>query len=315
MSCRLKDYHKEGVPLNKSMEIISGLLDKKKAIVENVLRDFSSLNLISRNLESLGFLRYTHPPAAPEVTLRGGTLVFSRRPYLFSKLKQGSVPIKMGRFVLLKAIRDSDWECFKEFYSARFVGISLKHKTEKAIREVIRKRYYPQFSQMNFYHWYRLHVSFVEETGAKKVMEGNGNFEEGKFSLLDPYSEVFSASTFFGRRLRQATPSELEGIVEEALSLYVRNLLGASSIGHCETLKSIIQILLLDANLFEGELQLSDKVISILRKKKISFMRSNYPTITEGRGLIDRSRTEQTSFKLFSLTYATLDDVFAGTPD
>ncbi len=315
MSCRLKDYHKEGVSLDKSMKIILGLLDKERNIVNKILRDFSSLNLIARNLESLGFLKYTHPPAAPEVTLRGGTLVLSRRPYLLSKLRQGFVPIEMGRFVLLKAVRDSDWECFKEFYSARFVGISPKHKTEKTVREVIRKRYYPQFSQMNFYHWYRLHLAFVEETGAKKVLEDKGNFEEGKFSLLDPYSEVFSASAFFGRPLRQPTPSELEGVVEEALSLYVRNLLGASSIGHCETLKSIIQILLLDANLFEDELQLSDKVISMLRKKKISFMRSNYPTITEGRGLIDRSRTEQTSFKLFSLTYATLDDVFAGTLD
>lgn len=314
MSCRLKDYHKEGVPLDKSMKIISGLLDKQKSTVNEVLRDFSSLNLISRNLESLGFLKYTHPPAAPEVTLRGGTFVLSRRPYLLSKLTQSSVSIEMGRFVLLKAVRDVDWKCLKEFYLARFVNISTERKTEKAIRESIRKHYYPHFSQMNFYHWYRLHVSFVEEIQAKKVLKGTGVFSERKFSLLDPYSEVFSTSVFFGRLLRQPTQDELEGIVDEALSLYVRNFLRASSIGHCETLKSIIQILLLGANLFERELQLSDKVISMLREKKVSFMRSNHPTLTEGRGFIDRSRREQTSFKLFSIAQATFDAAFGGTP-
>lgn len=315
MSCRLKDYHKEGVPLKKCMMIISGLLDKEKEIIDKVLRDFSSLNLISRNLESLGYLKYTHPPAAPEITLRGGTLVLSRRPYLRSKIHKKSVPIEIGRFVLLKAVRDSDWPCFKEFYCAKFRGISEKHKTAKAIREFIRKQYYPHFSQTNFYHWYRLHESLVEETGAKRVLEESGNFEERRFSLLDPYSEVFSSSKFFGKRLRKPTIGELEKIVHEALSVYRKNLLESSHIGHCETLKSIIQILLLDADLFEGELQLSDKVISILSKRKISFMRSNYPTITEGRGLIDRRRTTPASFKLFSLAQATFDDAFEGTPD
>lgn len=315
MSCRLKDYYKEGVPLDKSMQIISGLIDKERDIVNKVQKDFSSLNLISRNLESLGFLKYAHPPAAPEVTLRGGTLVLSRRSYLISKLRIESVPIEMGRFVLLKAVRDSDWECFKEFFSAMFIDVPGNLNTEKTIREYIHNRYYRRFSKVNFYHWYRLHVSLIEETGATTVLERKGDSKKGILSLLDPYSEVFSPTEFFAKRLKQPTLGELKAIVEEALSIYNSNLLGPSFIGHCETLKSIIQILLLNVNLFEDELRLSDKVISILRKKRVSLMRSNLPTLTDGRGLIDRSRTQQTSFKLFSLAQATFDDGFEGTPD
>lgn len=315
MSCRLKDYHKEGVSLDKSMKIISGLLDKEENIVKKVLRDFSSLNLIARNLESLGFLKYTHPPAAPKVTLKGGTLVLPRRPYLSSKLRQTSVPTKIGRFILLKAIRDSDWKCFKEFYLARFVEISPNLKTEKEKRESIRRRYYPQFSDINFYHWYRLHLSFIDETGARKVLGDGSDFQKDRFTTLDPYSLAFSPSQFFDEHLKRPSIGKLDQIVRKALSLYIENFLESSFIGHCETLKSIIQILLLDIDLFEDELRLSDAVITLLRKRGISFLRSNQPILTEGRGLIDRSRTTPASFKLFSIAQATFDDVFGGTPD
>jgi hypothetical protein len=299
MSCKLKDYYKEGVPLDKSYKIILGLLDKEKATVKDVLRDFSTLNLIARNLESLGFLKYTHPPAAPEVTRKGGTLVLSQRSYIYSRLKRQTVPNEMGRFVLLKSVRDADWECFKEFYVANF-NVPKSLTTKKAIKEYIRRNYYPQFTPGNMNHWYGLHSSLIRWTNADKALNGQRP-DERFFNSLDPYREDFKTERFFARTLDQPTLSELSGIVDEALSIYKDELLGSYSVGHCETLKTVIQILLLDASLFEDELRLSEKVIRILKDQNIGLFRSNYPVLTDGRGLIDRRGNVQMSFKLFSL--------------
>lgn len=301
MSCRLKDYYKEGVPLDESFKIIMGLLDNEKAIIDKVLHDFSKLNLISRNLESLGFLNYTHPPAAPEVTRKGGTLVLSKRSYIYPKLERKSVPMEMGRFVLLKAVRDADWECFKEFYAAKFFYVPKNLATKRAIEDYIRRNYYPQFSEGNMKHWYRLHSSLVEQISANNVLKGR-SLDEELFNSLDPYSEGFDAARFFVRPLGQPTMSKLSHIVDDALSIYKEALLGSSLVGHCETLKTVIQILLLNSDLFEGELRLSERVIKILKTREVGLMRSNYPTLTDGRGLIDSRGAEQTSFKLFSFS-------------
>ena len=299
MSRKLKDYYKEGVRLEKSMEIILGLLDNEKEVVDKILRDWSVYNSIARNLESLGFINYTHPPAAPQVTRRGGTLILSKRPYINPRLKHRSIPTEMGRFVMLKAIRDADWECFKEFYVARFFRVPNDLTTKIAIRKYIRRNYYPQFTEINMEHWYGLHFSVVEQLNADKVLEGR-SFKEGFFDMMDPYSEGFDPIRFFGRSLKLPTMDTLTIIIEEALLIYRNELLGESLVGHCETLKTLIQILLLDADMFEDELRLSEKVIKILKDDGISLMRSNFPTLTDGRGMIDSRGNEQTNFKLFS---------------
>jgi hypothetical protein len=301
MSCRLKDYYKEGVPLDESVRIVSGLIEQETNIARLVLRDYSKQNLIARNLESLGFLKYAHPPSAPEVTVRGGTLVLAGRPYVLSKLKQKSVPRDIARFVLLKAICDADWECFTQFFTARFINLPRSITGKKEIMHFIRERYYPHFSEKgNMPHWYGLHLSFARETGVDRFAEGKNEISR-TLALLDPYVETFGAAKFFARALRKPTKSELGGVVEEALSIYRENLLGSSSVGYCETLKTIIEMLLLDSNLFEAELELSKDVISILKKERVDLMRSSMPALTEGYGFIDGRRLELTSYKLFTL--------------
>jgi hypothetical protein len=298
MSCRLKDYYKEGVPLEKSMRIVSGLIDQEADVIDKVIKDYSSMNLISRNLESLGFLEFAHPPAAPIVTIRGGTLILSGRPFTTSKLAH-PVAHEMARFVLLKAIRDTDWDCFREFFAARFINLPRELRTKKAIMDHLRKLYYPQFSAGNMNHWYGLHLSFVSET-CTEVLSRRGNVG-GELEFLDPYDEKFAAKDFFARPLREPTEVELRGVVEKALSIYKNYLLGSASVGYSETLKTIIEALLLGTGLFESELRLSQRVMNLLKKKGVSLMRSNYPMLTGGRGFVDYRGNEQTSFKLFSL--------------
>jgi hypothetical protein len=90
--------------------------------------------------------------------------------------------------------------------------------------------------------------------------------------------------------------------MEKALSIYENELLGPSFVGRCETLKTIVQILLLDAGLFEDEFRLSENMIRLMKNRRISLMRSNYPILTEGRGLITNIGNEQMSYKLFTLS-------------
>ena len=299
MSCRLKDYHKEGVPLRKSIDIVLGILENTQSITSRVRKDFSTENLIARNLESLGLLVKTHPPASPEVTPKGGTLVLSKRPYL--EIKHSYLHIKMGRFVLLKAIRDSDWACFKQFFYARFIELSKKIAKKKDIRTFIRKKYYPQYNEVNFYHWYRLHLSFIKETNVMNILQSDATFSETRFEILDPYSENFSANIFFGDIYDVPDKDQIINIIEKALVIYVNNLSNGSRIGYCETLKTIMQVLLLSSNMFMNELNLSDYAIDYIRRIGAGFMRSNYPILTGGRGFIDRKRVNQVSFRLFSL--------------
>jgi len=40
MSCRLMDYYKEDVFLNKSIEIILGFINKDKGIIDKVVKDY-----------------------------------------------------------------------------------------------------------------------------------------------------------------------------------------------------------------------------------------------------------------------------------
>ena len=302
MSCRLKDYYKEGIPFEKSIDIVLGILDNVQSSVSRVRKDYTTENLIARNLESLGLLIKTHPPASPEVTPRGGTLVLSKRPYLITKIVNPEVHAKIRRFILLKAIRDSDWECFKRFYTGPYIEFfdAIKNR-EKGIRNIIRKKYYSQYKEGNFNHWYMLHLSFIRETDAENILQLDDSLIESKFSLLNPYSEKFSIKEFFGHNYRISTLSDIEEIIQEAIAIYVENLSSGSSIGYCETLKTIIQILLLNSNMFVNELDLSDYAIEYMRKHGVGFMRSNYPILTGGRGFIDRKRVDPVSFILFHL--------------
>jgi hypothetical protein len=250
----------------------------------------------------VGFLNYTHPPAGPEVTTRGGTLILATRPYIYSELKHGLafIPNEMARFVLLKAIRDSDWMCFREFYVAS-ENIPQQLTTEAAKREHIRRKYYPQYSAANMIHWYKLHLSFLKETRAEEVLKRQNSLSEDSFNLLDPYCEGFRPTRFFDRNLLQPKLHELNEILDKALSIYKDKLLGASFVGRCETLKTIVQILMLDNGLFEDEINLSREIIRLFKDRNISLMRSNSPVLTEGRGLIADMGNEQMSFKLFGL--------------
>jgi len=301
MACILKDYYKEGVPLGDSTKIVLGLLDNDKVIVDEILRDYSRFRLIAKNLESLGFLIHTHAPAAPEVTVRGGTLVLSKRPYI-PRLRRESVPTEIGRFVLLKAVRDADWQCFREFYIARFVNIPQSLTKETKIKDSIRVNYYPQYLPGNMDHWYGLHLSLVKEINAEKVLGRQENIRDESLKLLDPYCRGFQAKSFFNRPLQQPTFRRLEDIVDKALAICKNELLGSSYVGHCETLKTLIQIFMLNADLFEDELGLSEKIIRILKDRNVGLLRSNYSILTDGRGFIDDRGTEQLSFKLFSLS-------------
>lgn len=299
MSCVLKDYYKEGVPLEESMKIILGLIECNADVVEKVMKDYSKLNLISRNLESLGFLENVHPPAAADVTVRGGTLVLSKRSYIVSEIDQLSVSHEMARFVLLKAIRDADWECFKEFSVALLANPPSELKTHKAKSDYVREKFYPQFSPGNMRHWYPLHMSFLAETGIGKLSENMGF--PTQLNSLDPYADNFAIEKFFSRSLKRPSEIELRRSVEKALEIYEKNLLVSAVVGHSETLKTITEILLLDAGLFDTELRLSEGAIAILKKKGVGLMRSNYPMLTEGRGFVDSKGREQTSFKLFTI--------------
>jgi hypothetical protein len=301
MSCRLKDYYKEGVPLGESIKIVLELIEQQTDLMNLSLRDYSRQNLIARNLESLGFLEYTHPPSAPEVTVRGGTLVLAGRPYVLSRLKHKSVPLDVARFVLLKAIYDADWECFQQFFAARFMNLPTYITEKKDIMHFIRERYYPHFSERgNMPHWYGLHLSFARQTGVDRFAKGGKEISE-TLASMDPYAETFGAADFFATALQKPTTSELEVIVERALSIYSENLLGSSSVGYCETLKTVIEALLLDCDLFEAEYKLSRDVISILKKKSVDLVRSSLPSLTEGHGFVDGRRLEPTSYKLFTL--------------
>jgi|SRR5271157_3733994 len=298
MSCRLKDYYKEGVPLEESIRVILGLLDQETDVSKLVLRDYSKQNLIARNLESLGFLKYAHPPSAPEVTVRGGTLVISSRPYIVSRLREKSVVHDIARYVLLRAVRDVDWDCFVQFIAALFVKPYDQLARNKEKREFIRTKYYPHFARTNMLHWYGLHLSIAQETGIDKLMSLQDNIDTA-LTFADPYSESFNISGFFRRTLGKPSGDNLNAIVNEALSIYKENLLGTSSTGYCETLKTIVEALLLDHGTFENELKLSASIIKVFRKKGIDLIRSNVPALTEGHGLVDCRGTESTSYKIF----------------
>ena len=221
---------------------------------------------------SLGFLEARDEPRVFKVSSRGYSLLVIRR-LVKRRLCRRAVSQMLARYIVLKAVADVDWDCFASFLVARF--------QEGMKPSEIHARLFREDSRSNFSHRFGLHDSIALQTHASNL------FKKKKLNLadMDPYSETFRASAFFGVTVFQPPRSYIDTALQKSLGLFRGGILGRTPLSSTEALKSAVAAMLLSRRCFLPEPVLSSTLLELLIRQRVSIYQNPGYLRQDGRGL------------------------------
>jgi hypothetical protein len=113
-----------------------------------------------------------------------------------------------------------------------------------------------------------------------------------KLSLagIDPYSERFRASAFFGSTVSAPPKSFVKNALQKSLTQFKSGILGTSPLLPTEALKTAVQAILLSNNYFFPESTLSSMLLELLIQQGVSIYQNPGYIKQEGRGLFHNDK-------------------------
>jgi len=291
--CELNDYYKDGLSLSGLLGVLEAIYHGHK---QPSLREIKKWELpyFKKNLWVLGFLEGVPSSTSYGISPRGLSFICGR-----ILAKQGLISHEnvedMARFVLLKAIADIDWKCF--------LTLLIEHYLKKRRPKEIKEKFFPYDKGSNFYHRWGFHKKILEQISLPIVIK-KLHFSPDNYVIdyIDPYSTIFRADIFFNKELQKVSEKNLKAIINASLEVYFQVFRSHYPIAYSEVLKTIIQLLLLNNDMFLSEPALCKIAIPYLLEIGVSFGRSSKGIPLMGRGFYIWERKTKIFYSFFRIS-------------
>lgn len=287
--CNLAQYYGDHVSIFKFSSTLGELWNKKLPALKDITRKDYWKKVCMWNMASLGFV-LGNSPTPRGISFHACSLLSEH-----SKINNNTHNA-MLRFIILKAMADTDRDCFFQlWYDAEISGITDY--------EEIRKTFFSRDQPANFRHRYRFHRLLAEETNLLNVARIKflelGHLPD--IGFLNPYEDCFLKDEFLEVKLTEPSIQVLKQTLNDSVLQYY-NLISQEKFGFSEILKTILQCLLLNKNLYCSEQSLSKWVLENGGDCGCMFYKSSKPVLRMGRGFYIAIKNKIDLFTYFTHT-------------